>query len=1148
MTPSDMRARTGGFAHRIILVSTLAALIVVMLAWLRHDQNASMRQTTRQLEEIRQARVELAKGFLHLSLGGERDSPFSRESGVALLGQAVASFERTLAGGGKLNTEEIRQFHLRARAFQGLLADWREAPASQDRLVALRLAFGDLERRADGLDTMAQDRIRRLAEDAKRAFTLALAGSVLALAALIAVFVSVTGKERRLRDRNEKAERARRESEEQFRRLFEETPLPLAMVSPEGIRLALNTRFKRLLGYSEEDLPDMEAWCPQAFPDPAYREWARANWEAAVAAAGGGDVDGGEYRVTGKDAGVHVMAISGIRLRDGMLFALFDVTEQREATRALVDSADLLNQAQRLAHIGSWRWDFRADRPLWSEEMYRILGRDPALGPTHYQEIGACFAPESWARLSAAVKKAIDEGAPYAEEVEIQAKEGGRRWAVARGEPVRDAAGTVIELRGMLQDITAAKETERALRDGEERLRLFIQHAPAALAMFDRDMRYLAVSRRWMDDYHLGERDIIGQPHYDIFPEIGEPIKAVHRRALAGEVVRKDEDCFERLDGSRQWLRWETRPWYGRDGAVGGILVFTEDITARKRAEKALAEAQRVNLEEQRQARLAALNLMEDAVASRRQLEATNSALRESEKRFHDIVNASADWVWEVDAAGRYIYVSDSVTALLGYAPEELLGKTPFDIMPPAEAERVGAAFAEIVARKEAFRDLDNLCLGKDGAPHHVQTNGMPILGADGELLGYRGLDKDVSGRVKALEALRDSEYRYRLLADNASDWIFWHDAERKYLYVSPSCEAICGYGAEEFLADPGLMERIVHPDDLATYQHHFGDDDHAEITLDLRIVSKRGEQRWIGHRCRALRDEAGRFIGRCGSNRDITERKLAEIGLRESENHLRTLVSNIPDLVWLKDPGGVYLTCNPRFEEFFGAPESDIVGKTDYDFLPRDAADFFRGKDREAIAAGGPRMNEEEVTFASDGHRELLQTIKTPMYDEAGRVLGVLGIARDITENKRAEVELERYRHHLEELVQERTQQLADAKQQAESANLAKSAFLANMSHEIRTPMNAIIGLTHLMRRTGATPEQVDRLDKIDEFGPAPAGHHQRHPRPGQDRGRQARRWSGPTSTSVGAGQRRLDHRASRPGPRAWTSSWTPIRPCRCG
>jgi PAS domain S-box-containing protein len=135
-----------------------------------------------------------------------------------------------------------------------------------------------------------------------------------------------------------------------------------------------------------------------------------------------------------------------------------------------------------------------------------------------------------------------------------------------------------------------------------------------------------------------------------------------------------------------------------------------------------------------------------------------------------------------------------------------------------------------------------------------------------------------------------------------------------------------------------------------------------------------------------------------------LEDQRRSQEALRRSEAHLQTLVNTLPDLVWLKDPQGVYLACNARFESFFGARASEIVGRTDYDFKDRELADFFRAHDAAAVAARTPQVNEEEVPFASDGHREFLETIKTPMFDADGSLVGVLGISRDITRRKRAE------------------------------------------------------------------------------------------------------------------------------------------------
>ncbi|OIP92819.1 MAG: hypothetical protein AUK55_09020 [Syntrophobacteraceae bacterium CG2_30_61_12] len=133
---------------------------------------------------------------------------------------------------------------------------------------------------------------------------------------------------------------------------------------------------------------------------------------------------------------------------------------------------------------------------------------------------------------------------------------------------------------------------EDAIRESEARLRLFIDHAPAALAMFDSRMCYLNASRRWLTDYNLGDRDLNGLSHYEVFPEIPEYWKAAHRRGLAGELVQAECDRFERADGTVQWLRWEVRPWHDSKGDVGGIVIFTEDITERKLAEATLQESE----------------------------------------------------------------------------------------------------------------------------------------------------------------------------------------------------------------------------------------------------------------------------------------------------------------------------------------------------------------------------------------------------------------------------------------------------------------------------------------------------------------------------------------------------------------------------
>jgi PAS domain S-box-containing protein len=151
---------------------------------------------------------------------------------------------------------------------------------------------------------------------------------------------------------------------------------------------------------------------------------------------------------------------------------------------------------------------------------------------------------------------------------------------------------------------------------------------------------------------------------------------------------------------------------------------------------------------------------------------------------------------------------------------------------------------------------------------------------------------------------------------------------------------------------------------------------------------------------------------------REIVRRKQAEAELARERVFLKTLISTIPDLIWLKDPQGVYLACNSRFEQLFGASEADIVGKTDYDFVPKETADFFRRYDRLALENGKISINEEDAVFASDGHYEWLETTKTPMRDASGKLIGVMGIGHDITERKWAEQALRDSQSKYQRLV----------------------------------------------------------------------------------------------------------------------------------
>jgi PAS domain S-box-containing protein len=240
---------------------------------------------------------------------------------------------------------------------------------------------------------------------------------------------------------------------------------------------------------------------------------------------------------------------------------------------------------------------------------------------------------------------------------------------------------------------------------------------------------------------------------------------------------------------------------------------------------------------------------------------------------------------------------------------------------------------------------------------------------------------------------------KYRLLFDNANDGIFIHDMQARILAANPMVLERLGYSqaelfsilvnqvdsAEECQHVPERMARLMEQGHLTfetTHQHKNGSLIPTEVSA--RLIQ------WDGQPA---------VMSIC---RDITDRKRAGEELAIQKNRLQALMNHIPDLIWLKDADGVYLSCNRKFERLYGAREADIVGKTDYDFVDKALADFFRQNDMVAIQAGHSVSNEERLTFADDGQSILVETIKTPAYNITGEVIGVLGVARDITERNR--------------------------------------------------------------------------------------------------------------------------------------------------
>lgn len=276
--------------------------------------------------------------------------------------------------------------------------------------------------------------------------------------------------------------------------------------------------------------------------------------------------------------------------------------------------------------------------------------------------------------------------------------------------------------------------------------------------------------------------------------------------------------------------------------------------------------------------------------------------------------------------------------------------------------------------------------------------------------------------RNRQLADLREMETRFRATFDQAAVGIAHVAPDGRWLRVNKKLCGIVGYTHDELTAM--TFQEITHPDDLDTDLTFVRSVIRGEIdtyAMNKRYFRKDGSVVWVNLTVSLVRGDGGDPLYFISVIEDISSQKEIEETLRESEAHTRQILKTMPDLVWLKDIDGVYLMCNPLFERFFGAKEADIIGKTDADFVEPGLAKFFRENDVRAMEAGKPTINEEWVVFADDGHKALLETIKTPLTRRDGKVVGVLGIGRDITRRKAIE---DRLRESEERL--RRSQQVA--------------------------------------------------------------------------------------------------------------------------
>jgi len=448
--------------------------------------------------------------------------------------------------------------------------------------------------------------------------------------------------------------------------------------------------------------------------------------------------------------------------------------------------------------------------------------------------------------------RALKTDRAYVREYRTRTKSGDIRWIQERGQIICDDKDQIEYVSGVFFDITAHKLAEATLRESEEKFRNIVESSPMGIHMYklEPDGRLTFSGANPAADAILGvdNKQFVGQTIEQAFPSLmaTEVPEQYWRVCALGETWQTEQIEYQdkQIKGAYEVYAFQT--------AAGIMAAMFLDITHRKRTEEKLKKNERF------------LQNIFDAIQD-------GISVLDKELNILQINNTMEKWyAHAMPFKGKKCY-------------EFYHGRTKrCQVCPSVRALETGTLQMDIVPLVESGQSKGWL-----------ELYSFPLLDADGKPGGIVEYVRNITERMKAEQALRESEQRFRTVADFTYDWESWIAPDGGYVYVSPSCERISGYQSQEFIHNYELLEKIVHPEDRDFVCKHILEEmeRHDVSMIEFRIITRSGKERWVAHICQPVYDDDGNFIGRRASNRDITEKKRGETALRKAHDELEKRV-----------------------------------------------------------------------------------------------------------------------------------------------------------------------------------------------------------------------------------------------------------------
>ncbi len=596
--------------------------------------------------------------------------------------------------------------------------------------------------------------------------------------------------------------------------------------------------------------------------------------------------------------------------------------------------------------------------------------------------------------------------------------------------PVRDENGNITAGMILSRDTTQAKLAETALLNSESRFHSLVDVAPVGIIEYDNKGKVVFTNDYWNKIAGISREEVFGVSTIPtVHPDDRNRMTMVYHDMLLNWAPRRDiEFRFLHKDGTRVWIHKNGSPITDANGEVTGYMCVEVDITERKEMEEALLA---------------------------------------SEVRFHTLVDFAPVGIVETDARGKIILGNQRWQMLSSIAQGRDFSDNASSTIHPDDASRVVAVHQRMVTSGDNVDHLEYRFLHPDGKVVWVSDSSRPLLNADDSILGYIVTMTDITNQKSLESDLRAAEEQLRLITDNIPDIVTRTDSQLQVSFVNPSASRILGYQLNKLIGID--VKPYIHPDDRISFSKILSnalDTPEHRFVAQLRLKHAEGHYIWVEATGQLLVDEDGQVVGGVQITRDVTDRKQLQDALRTSEERLRLITDNIPDMVTQTNGELSISFINPSVTRILGYGQDELIGTRLFSYIHPDDQVGITALLETAMKTPGHRFVLESRIKNAEGQYVSAETTGQILVNGERQVVGGVQITRDITERKQ-----------LQDAMLEQAKLQTALQKEYELSNL-KSRMMERITHEFRTPLSIIQSsmetLTHYFERY--TPEQRQR------------------------------------------------------------------------